>query len=292
MINWKRSGKVLVQGLVSHQVLDTVIKMRDMGVKIVAGVDPGKGNSQLADIPLFDLVEEAIASVGRIETSLIFVPPYRVLDAAREAIASKIKQIVIFTSGVPPLDTIRLLKNARSSKTLVLGPGSGGILIPQTYNLSILEPCFYPAGDVALIHDSPWLSYEVVQVLKKLNLGVSTLISLGSDNILGSNCRDWIETLIKQEKNQRIILTLRQERIDIELADYLSSCTDKMLITYIYNYKGNCHYHQENALKVLTRRLAYPESQLSVGPKPTEILAEASASVAYSFSQISQILQE
>jgi hypothetical protein len=65
--------------------------MRRYGTQLVAGVSAGHGGEKIADLPVFDLIEEAIAGVGAVDMSVILNPPYRVLDASLEAIAAGIK---------------------------------------------------------------------------------------------------------------------------------------------------------------------------------------------------------
>ncbi len=68
---------------------------------------------------MFDLVAEAVAEAGEIQTSLILVPPNQVLDAALEAIAAAIPQLIIVTPGVPPLDLVEL--NRCSAVDILVG---------------------------------------------------------------------------------------------------------------------------------------------------------------------------
>jgi succinyl-CoA synthetase alpha subunit len=70
----------------------------------------GQGGENVNGIPVFDLVEEALKEVGEVEASVIFVNPYQVLDAALEAIAVGIIQLIIASEDVPPLDLVKLLR--------------------------------------------------------------------------------------------------------------------------------------------------------------------------------------
>ena len=81
-------SKVLVQGMTEPISSTHVARMKAYGTNIVAAVSPGEGGQTLEELPVFDLVEQAIAQVGTIDTTIILVPPYQVLDAALEAIAA------------------------------------------------------------------------------------------------------------------------------------------------------------------------------------------------------------
>ena len=123
-INLQLNSSVLIQGLDNPLASAAIGRMQICGTNIVGIVSAGQGGQVFGNLPIFDLVEQAQATLEPIETSLIFAPAYEVLDAALEAIAAGIPQLIIVTRGVPPLDMIRLLRQARISNTLILGSGS------------------------------------------------------------------------------------------------------------------------------------------------------------------------
>ncbi|MDA8396697.1 MAG: succinate--CoA ligase subunit alpha, partial [Actinomycetota bacterium] len=53
--------RVVVQGLTGGQGRFHGLRNRDYGTKVVAGVTPGKGGTDVDGIPVFDTVEEAVA---------------------------------------------------------------------------------------------------------------------------------------------------------------------------------------------------------------------------------------
>ena len=110
-----RYSKVIVQGFTEKMSTQIALTMRSCGTNVVGVISPGEGGKQWHGIPVFSLVEQAVAKVGVIDVSVIVMPAYQVLDAALEAIASGLKQIVIITEGVPPLDMVKLLRKAVSS---------------------------------------------------------------------------------------------------------------------------------------------------------------------------------
>lgn len=61
-----------------------------MEQKLVAGVTPGKGGTQIHGVPVYDTVEEAQERYSA-DASIIFVPAPFAADAALEALDSKIK---------------------------------------------------------------------------------------------------------------------------------------------------------------------------------------------------------
>ena len=140
-MNLTPESKVLVQGITeSPASTRAALMMKAYGTNVVAGVSPGRGGLEVEGIPVFDLVEQAVAAVGHVDTAVIFVDAYSVLDAALEAIAAGIRQIAIVTGGVPPLDIVQLVRKAEATETLVIGPNSPGIIVPDKLLLRLITP--------------------------------------------------------------------------------------------------------------------------------------------------------
>ena len=76
--------KVIVQGLTGGQGKFHGLRNRDYGTKVVAGVTPGKGGSDVEGIPIYDTVEEAVQKTGA-DASFVVVPPKAAPDAIRQA---------------------------------------------------------------------------------------------------------------------------------------------------------------------------------------------------------------
>jgi len=206
ILNFSTSQNVLVQGITN--VLGSVYAplMVTYGTRVVAGVDPGFGGQTLGDIPVFDLVEQSIASVGAVGTSVIFTPPYEVLDAALEAIAAGIRQIVIITEGVPPMDMVRLLRKTDQTDTLVVGPNSPGIIIPGATLLGTHPAHFYSPGSVGIISRSGTLTYDVALHLTQAGLGQSLVVGIGGDRVIGSSFQQWLQILEEDDRTEAIVL--------------------------------------------------------------------------------------
>jgi succinyl-CoA synthetase alpha subunit len=233
-MNWLSPNSAIVQGIDEEYAAYHAIQMKAYGTDIVAGISPGNKGKSLENIPLFDLVEQAIAELGTIDTSLIFSRSDCVLDAAREAIAAGIEQIIIFTSSIPPLDTIELLQHARTNNVLVLGPGSHGIVVPEQNWLGTLQPQFYTPGEVGLIAHGKYLSYEVARELNRAQLGQSIVVSLGNERIIGSSLPQWLSILNEDPKTKAIVAIGQHIHETEEIIDYCHNCGyDKPIIVYL-----------------------------------------------------------
>lgn len=233
-MNFTSENKVLVQGIAEPLGVVYAPLMKGYGTHIVGGVSPGFGGQTLQGIPIFDLVETAVSCVGLIDTSVIFVPPYQVLDAALEAIGAGIRQIVLVTDGVPPLDMVTLLRKAEATETLIVGPNSPGIIVPGQVLLGIHPPEFYTPGPIGLISRSGTLTYEVALELTCAGLGQSIGVSIGGDTIVGSSFPQWLQILDEDDTTEVIVLVGEIGGDSEEAAaHYIAEAIDKPVVAYI-----------------------------------------------------------
>ena len=231
-MNLKPDSKVLIQGFSELISTTHIDQMKSYyGTNLVAGVDPGHGSTIAYNLPVFDLVEEVVANFGKIDTTIIGVHPYEVLDAALEAIAANISQIIIISAGVPPLDMVTLLRKTENQEILVVGPNSPGIIVPGKILLGIQPSEFYTPGNVGIVSRSSTLTYEVAWELTKAGLGQSISVSIGSDAIVGSSFSQWLQLLDEDENTEAIVLVGQPGGESEEVAaKYISTAIDKLLL--------------------------------------------------------------
>ena len=292
-MNWSSPNKVIIQGITESQAAFYAEQMKAYGTEIVAGVSPGKGGTEVGNIPVFDLVEQVLTQVKAIDISLIFVPPYQVLDAAQEAIAAGIRRIIIFTSGVPPLDTIELIKHAEANDTVLLGPGSHGIVIPEQVWLGKLQPQFFQPGSVGLITSSQHLCYEVAAELNQADMGQSMVVSLGEERIVGSNLSQWLSILHEDSNTEAIVLI--GQNID-EAAEITTYCQnhgyDKPIVVYIAGLKAPQEKVFRDAVTIISIHLSASIPAVNRDRQTITKLKKAGIKVAKRPSEIPTIIQK
>ena len=284
---------MLVQGVTDSLSLRYLARMRAFGTKIVAGVSAGNGGELVEDVPVFDLVEEAISEVGEIKTTLIFGEAYSVLDAALEAIACGIKQIIIVTRGVPPLDMVRLLKKAKATDTLIVGPGSGGIIVPEKVWLGISEPGFYHPGKVGIISRTNSLSYEVALALNQAELGQSFAVSIGNEGVLGSSFEWWLQELETDQATEAIVLIGKVGGIAEEAAaKHIAKAVKKPTIVYLAGLQAPVEKPFIDAATIVATSLSY---SVPVTRQPRETIAafqKAKISVAKRPAEVPDLVKK
>jgi succinyl-CoA synthetase alpha subunit len=233
-MNLTPDSKVLIQGFCEFISATHIAQMKAYGTNLVAGVNPGCGGQQMYGLPIFDLVEEVVVKFGAIDTAIICVHPYQVLDAALEAIACNISQIIIISAGVPPLDMVQLLRKTEARETLVVGPNSPGIIVPGKILLGTQPSELYTPGPVGIVSRSSTLTYEVAWELTKAGLGQSISVSIGSDAIVGSSFLQWLQILDEDETTEAIVLVGQPGGGSEEAAArYITEAIDKPVIAYI-----------------------------------------------------------
>jgi succinyl-CoA synthetase alpha subunit len=195
----------IVQGITGSQGRFHTRLMLDYGTKIVAGVTPGKGGTQIHEIPVYDTVEEAIINHSA-NASIIFVPAPFAADAALEALENGVKTIVVITEHIPIKDAVNVMTCAKQVNATVIGPNTPGIITPQECKLGIMPAHIFKPGSVGMVSRSGTLTYEIAVGLTRSGLGQSTCFGLGGDPITGLNFVDMLKMFEKDAKTKAVVL--------------------------------------------------------------------------------------
>ncbi len=194
-----KNTHVIVQGITGTQGSFHTKLMLEYGTKIVAGVTPGKGGTQIHSIPVYDTVEAALEKHAA-NASIIFVPAPFAADAALEALESRIRIIVTITEHIPIRDAVNVMKFAEQVNATVIGPNTPGIVTPGECKLGIMPAHIFKPGSVGIVSRSGTLTYEIAASLTRSGLGQSTCLGLGGDPITGL---DFVEILRMFEKDRQ-----------------------------------------------------------------------------------------
>ncbi len=200
-----RNTKVIVQGLTGTQASFHTPRAIKYGTNIVAGVVPNKKDKTHLGIPLFNTVKEAKEKTGA-TASVIFVPAKFAKAAILEAIHAELELVVVITSGIPVNDMMEIRHELASSKTLLIGPNTPGIIAPQIAYLGTFPDDIHKAGNIGIISRSATLTYEVVLEINHAGFGESTVVGLGDDFIIGTGFIDVIKAFNKDEKTKAIVV--------------------------------------------------------------------------------------
>lgn len=210
--------------------------MMDYGTKIVAGVTPGRGGTEVNGVPIYNSVEEAVRE-HRIDATITMVPAPFVKDGIFEAIDAGIKFIVCLVEGVPVRDMMIVKKKLQETGTLMIGPNSAGIITPGETLLGFMPGYIYKSGRVGIVSRSGTFSYQVAYSLSKKDIGQTTCVGIGGDPITGVS---FVEILHKFEEDpltELIVLVGEIGRTsEEEAAEYIRGNVKKPVLGLILGH--------------------------------------------------------
>ncbi len=200
--------KVIVQGLTGGQGRFHGLRNRDYGTKVVGGVTPGKGGSDVDGIPVFNSVKEAVGATGA-SASFVSVPPKFAAAAIMEAAQGGITFIVCITEGIPAHDEAvvynRLVEEHPGVR--LLGPNCPGIISPGKCNIGITSGDIALAGGpVGIVSRSGTLTYQALYELSQQGIGQTTCVGIGGDPVPGTNFIDCLSAFEADPETRAVMM--------------------------------------------------------------------------------------
>lgn len=235
MILVNKNTKVVVQGATGKMGNAHTKRMLAYGTQIVAGVTPGRGGEKVpgTDVPVYDTVREAVEATGA-TVSVIFVPPYLVLDAGCEAIDAGVELLVVITEGIPPQDTSKLVQKAKAAGVKMVGPNCPGVITPGETLLGILPGSIFKKGPVGMVSRSGTLTYEIALALTDANLGQSTCVGIGGDPVKGMEYPEVLQAFNDDPDTQLIVMIGEiGGSAEEEAAEFIKKNVKKPVVAYI-----------------------------------------------------------
>jgi len=199
------STRLLVQGITGREGSFHATQMVEYGTNVVAGVTPGKSGEQVAGVPVFDTVADAVAETGA-NASIIYVPARFAPDAIYEAVDSGIDLVVCITEGVPVNDMVPVYDYVKASGARLIGPNCPGLITPGQAKVGIMPGFIHEPGSVGLVSRSGTLTYEVVDALTKAGLGQSTAVGIGGDPVSGTSFVDVLRLFQDDPATEAIVM--------------------------------------------------------------------------------------
>jgi len=186
-----QTKRVIVQGITGREGMARAKLMKEYGTNIVAGCTPGKGGRTVLDVPVFDTIEEAVETIGRIDISTIFVPAPLVKNAALEALHAGIKLLVIVPDRVPIYDVLEIAAVAKEKGAEFVGPNTLGLLSPGKAVLGMIggraasaKEWFLP-GNCGVTSRSGGITSSIAYYLSRAGVGLSSIVHVGGDAVVG-----------------------------------------------------------------------------------------------------------
>ncbi|MCS1351310.1 succinate--CoA ligase subunit alpha [Mechercharimyces sp. CAU 1602] len=186
-----KDTKVITQGITGANGLFHTKQALDYGTKVVAGVTPGKGGTEVEGVPVFNTVKEAVEATGA-NASVLYVPAAFAADSIMEAVDAELDIVVAITEGIPVQDMIKVKRYMEGKKTRLIGPNCPGVITPGECKIGIMPGYIHAPGHVGIVSRSGTLTYEAVHQLTTRGIGQSTAVGIGGDPVNGT---DFIDTL-------------------------------------------------------------------------------------------------
>ncbi len=222
----------IVQGITGSQGRFHTQRMLAYGTRIVAGVTPGKGGSEVFGVPVFDRVKEAVDETGA-DASIIFVPAPFAGDAIAEAVDAGIKTIICITEGIPVHDELKIYRKVKERDAILIGPNCPGVMSVGKSHLGIMPPHIFMEGDVGIVSRSGTLTYQIAHNLTKLGVGQSTVVGIGGDRIIGTSFTEILKMFEEDEQTEIVVLIGEIGGTDEEDAAKFIEGMEKPVVAYI-----------------------------------------------------------
>ncbi|ADJ14761.1 succinate--CoA ligase subunit alpha [Halalkalicoccus jeotgali] len=197
--------RVVVQGITGGEGKFHTEQMMEYGTNVVAGAVPGRGGQEVAGVPVYDTVSQAVREEDA-DASVIFVPPAFAADAIFESLDSELDLAVAITEGIPTQDMSKVYKRLSEVDTHLVGPNCPGLITPDEAKLGILPGNIFSSGNVGLVSRSGTLTYQVVDNLTNRGLGQTTAVGIGGDPIIGTSFVDALSLFEEDPETDAVVM--------------------------------------------------------------------------------------
>jgi succinyl-CoA synthetase alpha subunit len=228
--------RVVVQGLTGGQGRFHGLRNRDYGTKVVAGVTPGKGGTDVEGVPVYDTVAEAVEKTGA-DASFVVVPPKAAPGAVLQAAEAGIALIVCITEGIPAQDEVLLYNRLKRDHpaTQLIGPNCPGVISPGKCNIGITAgEIAKPGGPVGIVSRSGTLTYQALYELTQAGIGQTTCVGIGGDPVPGTSFIDCLSRFEADADTRAVIMIGEIGGAEEEkAAEYIEAEMSKPVVAYI-----------------------------------------------------------
>jgi len=225
--------RLLIQGITGGEGSFHAQQCIEYGTRVVAGMTPGKGGSEILGVPIFNTVEAAIEKTGA-NASIIFVPAAFAADAILEAADAGIPLVVCITEGIPVSDMVVVHNYLKGKQTRLIGPNCPGLISPGKCKVGIMAGEIHLPGNVGVVSRSGTLTYETVAQLTSLGIGQSTCVGIGGDLMPGSTFVDILK-LFQEDKDTSVVVLIGEigGTAEQEAARFIKEKMTKPVVAFV-----------------------------------------------------------
>jgi succinyl-CoA synthetase alpha subunit len=233
-----KDTRFIIQGITGREAVNLTRENLEYGAKIVGGVTPGRAGRDVYGVPVYDCVRDAVeANGGKIEGSIVSVPPKFTQDAIFEALENGIELIVVVTENVPRKQVAQAVELAELRGARIIGPNCLGIISPDECKMGgVGGPAAntrqaYKKGHIGVMSRSGGMTTEIASTLTAAGLGQSTCVSIGGDAIVGTTYAELMPFFEADPETHAIaIYSEPGGRMEAELAEWVAEHDSRLPI--------------------------------------------------------------
>jgi succinyl-CoA synthetase alpha subunit len=203
---------VLIQGITGREGSARAQFMQAYGTRVVAGVTPGRGGSEVWGVPVYDTIQEAQKRHGPIDATVTFVPGRVVKDAVLEAIDAGIGCVFMPVERVPLHDALEMIAEAREAGVRIVGPGSIGVISAGKAVAGWIGGTeefareMFPAGHVGVISRSGGQTTTLSWAIGRAGLGISTAVHIGAEPVVGTSPAELLQLFEEDDDTHAVAM--------------------------------------------------------------------------------------
>ncbi len=232
-----KDTRFLIQGITGREAVNLTRENLDYGATIVGGVTPGRAGRDVYGVPVYDCVRDVVTAHGKVEGSIVSVPPGFVKDAIFEAIENGVELIVVVTENVPRKDVAQAVELANLRGARIIGPNCLGVISPEEAKMGgVGGPAAntrqaYRKGNIGIMSRSGGMTTEIASTLTAAGLGQSTCVSIGGDAIVGTTYAELMPLFEADAETEAIaIYSEPGGRMEAELAEWVRENNSRLPI--------------------------------------------------------------
>jgi succinyl-CoA synthetase alpha subunit len=200
-----KDTKVIVQGITGGTAKFHTKQMLEYGTKIVGGVTPKKGGTEVEGVPVFNTVQEAVEKTGA-TASVVYVPAPFAADAIIEAVDAELDLVICITEHIPVLDMVKVKRYMEGKKTRLIGPNCPGVITSDESKIGIMPGYIHTKGHIGVVSRSGTLTYEAVHQLSQAGYGQTTAVGIGGDPVNGTNFIDVLKEFNEDPETYAVVM--------------------------------------------------------------------------------------
>jgi succinyl-CoA synthetase alpha subunit len=200
-----KDTKVIVQGITGGTARFHTKQMLEYGTKIVGGVTPKKGGTEVEGVPVFNTVKDAVDTTGA-TASVIYVPAPFAADAIVEAVDAELDLVICITEHIPVLDMVKVKRYMEGKKTRLIGPNCPGVISPDECKIGIMPGYIHTKGHIGVVSRSGTLTYEAVHQLSQAGYGQTTAVGIGGDPVNGTDFIDVLKAFNEDPETYAVVM--------------------------------------------------------------------------------------